>query len=57
MTNSSRYDLKTSYGIILFHYNANIKEIKYLLVRRKDSIEYVNFVRGRYLISNVEKRS
>ena len=37
-----------SLGIVLFRYNRDTNEIKYLLVRRKDSIGYVEFIRGKY---------
>tara|TARA_Y100000816_G_scaffold292515_1_gene288223 strand:- start:9388 stop:10248 length:861 start_codon:yes stop_codon:yes gene_type:complete len=41
----------TSYGIILFRINdANIE---YLMIRRKDSFGYIDFIRGKYTINNV----
>ena len=42
----------TSYGIIL--YKLHHSEINYLLIRRKDSLTYVEFIRGRYNINNIE---
>jgi 8-oxo-dGTP pyrophosphatase MutT (NUDIX family) len=41
----------TSYGIILYRYNTN-KEIEYLLICRKHSIGYIEFIRGNYNISD-----
>ena len=37
-----------SLGVILFDYSRSKDEIQYLLVRRKDSIGYVEFLRGKY---------
>lgn len=42
-----------SYGIMLFKYVDN--EFKLLLVQRKDSIAYIEFIRGKYSISNTSK--
>lgn len=42
----------TSYGIILFKYiNENIK---FLMIRRKDSFGYIDFIRGKYSLNNLE---
>lgn len=41
----------TSVGIIVFKVNSN-KKREYLLIRRKDSIGYVEFMRGKYNIYN-----
>ena len=43
----------TSYGIIAFKMTQN-KEIKYLLIRRKDSLGYVDFIRGKYTYNNMQ---
>lgn len=43
-----------SLGIILFKYLRSTDTIKYLLVRRKDSIGYVEFIRGRYVSSDIK---
>ena len=40
----------TSIGIILYRINNNNNE--YLLIRRKDSLGYVDFLRGKYSIYN-----
>ena len=40
----------TSIGIIL--YRTNNKNTEYLLIRRKDSLGYVDFLRGKYSIYN-----
>lgn len=43
----------TSYGIIAFKILPD-KTIQYLLIRRKDSLGYVDFIRGKYPLNNVE---
>tara|TARA_Y100000816_G_scaffold290740_1_gene280204 strand:+ start:111 stop:917 length:807 start_codon:yes stop_codon:yes gene_type:complete len=42
-----------SYGIMLFNYCNN--EFNLLMVQRKDSIAYIEFIRGKYSISNTTK--
>ena len=46
----------TSIGIIVFnndeHDNTNSEDIKYLMIRRKDSLGYVDFMRGKYPLFN-----
>jgi len=42
----------TSYGIILFRYSEH--EIQYLMLRRKDSFGYIDFIRGKYVQNNLE---
>ena len=37
-----------SYGIILFNYNNDKKAFEYLCICRKDSLGYVEFIRGKY---------
>jgi 8-oxo-dGTP pyrophosphatase MutT (NUDIX family) len=39
-----------SYGIILFKYTDN--GIKYLMIRRKDSFGFIDFMRGKYVFHN-----
>ena len=41
-----------SYGICLFYYDTTIKKLYYLLVKRKDSISYIDFLRGKYAIDD-----
>ena len=41
----------TSYGIILFRKNKD--EIQYLMIRRKDSFGYIDFMRGKYSPYNI----
>ena len=41
----------TSYGIIAFMLTKD--GIKYLLIRRKDTLGYVDFIRGKYPLNNV----
>jgi len=43
----------TSYGIILFRYNNN--EIEYLMLRRKDSFGFIDLLRGKYVLTNLEQ--
>lgn len=40
----------TSIGIVLIRYNSN-NELEYLMIRRKDSFGYVDFVRGKFYTS------
>ena len=42
----------TSIGVIGFRYNTLHKRFEYLLICRKDSLGYVDFVRGKYSIHN-----
>ena len=43
----------TSYGIILFRPSS--QGIQYLMIRRKDSFGYIDFIRGKYLQNNLEQ--
>jgi 8-oxo-dGTP pyrophosphatase MutT (NUDIX family) len=43
----------TSYGIILFKQHNN-NNIQYLMIRRKDSFGYIDFLRGKYSPYNIE---
>jgi len=45
----------TSYGIILFRKNfqQNVENIQYLMIRRKDSFGYIDFIRGKYSPYNI----
>jgi len=43
----------TSYGIILFRHNNN--QIEYLMLRRKDSFGYIDLLRGKYVLTNIEQ--
>lgn len=42
----------TSYGIILFRYSE--KGIQYLMLRRKNSFGYIDFIRGKYVQNNLD---
>jgi len=42
----------TSYGIILFRYS--LKGLQFLMLRRKDSFGYIDFIRGKYSPYNIE---
>ena len=41
----------TSYGIIVFRFST--EGIKYLMIRRKDSFRYIDFIRGKYSANNL----
>lgn len=41
----------TSYGIICFQIFSN--EVRFLMIQRKDSLAYVDFVRGKYTLNDV----
>jgi ADP-ribose pyrophosphatase YjhB (NUDIX family) len=41
----------TSIGVIAFRYNL-AGEIEYLMIRRKDTLGFIDFIRGKYLVQN-----
>jgi 8-oxo-dGTP pyrophosphatase MutT (NUDIX family) len=43
----------TSYGIVVFR--SSQKGLQFLMIRRKDSFGYIDFIRGKYLINNKEQ--
>lgn len=43
----------TSHGIILFR-SSNEKGIEYLMIRRKNSFGYIDFIRGKYIQNNLD---
>lgn len=43
----------TSYGVIVYRINKNIKE--YLMVRRKNSFGYIDFICGKYSLQNIHQ--
>jgi ADP-ribose pyrophosphatase YjhB (NUDIX family) len=43
----------TSYGIILFRHSGD--GLKFLMIRRKDSFGYIDFIRGKYSPYNIEQ--
>jgi len=43
----------TSYGIILFR--PSTKGLQFLMIRRKDSFGYIDFIRGKYIPNNLEQ--
>lgn len=43
-----------SYGVIAFRENPETKQREYLLIRRKDTLGFVDFMRGKYSIYNKE---
>lgn len=42
-----------SYGIILYTYDKTSKQLKYLLLRRKNTFGFIDFVRGNYIRENI----
>jgi len=44
----------TSFGIILFRYNA-IGETEFLMMKRKNTYGYIDFIRGRYSVYNRDR--
>ena len=54
MNIKSNHITKKSYGIILFYFDLKSQENKFLLVCRKDSLEYVQLIRGNYSKINHE---
>lgn len=40
-----------SFGIVAFRYNKKNK-IEYLMIRRKDTLGYIDFMRGKYFVNN-----
>jgi ADP-ribose pyrophosphatase YjhB (NUDIX family) len=42
----------TSFGIITFRHNPNTQKIEYLTIRRKDTLGFIDFMRGKYSINN-----
>jgi len=42
----------TSFGLIAF--TSSDKGIKYLMIRRKDSFGYIDFIRGKYVLNNLD---
>jgi len=43
----------TSYGVIVFRTSAEYG-LQYLMIRRKNSFGYADFIRGKYMLNNVE---
>ena len=43
-----------SYGILMYYIDDNTKTIWYLLAQRRDTIEYSDFIRGKYVQANLE---
>jgi ADP-ribose pyrophosphatase YjhB (NUDIX family) len=43
----------TSIGVICVRYNQDIKEFEYLLICRKDTLGFIDFMRGKYSYSNL----
>ena len=44
-----------SLGVILVYYDKNTKTLKYLMVCRKDTIGFIEFMRGKYSTKHLTK--
>jgi 8-oxo-dGTP pyrophosphatase MutT (NUDIX family) len=44
----------TSYGFICYRFNREVQDLQYLMICKKDSLSYVEFVRGKYDYQNKE---
>ena len=44
----------TSLGVIAFRYNIENKKVEFLLIKRKDSLGFVDMIRGKYNIKNMQ---
>lgn len=56
-TGHSFYQCKlpiTSYGIIAVRLNPRTAELEYLMIRRKDTLGFIDFMRGKYSVYNKE---
>jgi 8-oxo-dGTP pyrophosphatase MutT (NUDIX family) len=42
----------TSSGVVLFRFNRQIDETEYLMICRKDTLGYIDFMRGKYSVYN-----
>jgi 8-oxo-dGTP pyrophosphatase MutT (NUDIX family) len=42
----------TSFGVIIFRINPLLKQREYLMIRRKDTLGYIDFMRGKYSTQN-----
>ena len=42
----------TSFGIICYRINPENKELEYLMIQRKDSLCFMEFIRGKYTLDN-----
>lgn len=45
----------TSYGIIAYRINQSGSDNEFLMIRRKDSFGYIDFMRGKYQMHNIDK--
>lgn len=45
----------TSYGIIVYRQNEAKNAFEFLMIRRKDTFGYIDFMRGKYQLYNVDK--
>lgn len=43
----------TSIGVIAYYYDKSINDFKFLIIKRRDSLGYVDFLRGKYKINNI----
>jgi 8-oxo-dGTP pyrophosphatase MutT (NUDIX family) len=43
-----------SYGLIVFRINKETNKIEYLMIRRKNSFGFIDFMRGKYNLNNIQ---
>ena len=43
-----------SFGLICYRYNAYINEYEYLMIQRRNSLSFVEFIRGKYELEDIE---
>ena len=53
MNDKNKLSSLTSYGVIVYRINNNTKE--YLMVRRKNSFGYIDFICGKYSLNNIHQ--
>ena len=44
----------TSYGVVAFRWNPELNETQYLLICRKNTLGYMDFIRGKYIPNDVD---
>ena len=44
-----------SFGLITIRFNKNLQQFEYLMIRRKDSFGFIDFIRGKYQPQNIRQ--
>jgi 8-oxo-dGTP pyrophosphatase MutT (NUDIX family) len=47
-------NLITSYGVIAFRWNPELREFQYLMICRKNTLGYMDFIRGKYIPNDLD---